>query len=212
MEHRLIKLYSKSHTVPLKVLPGHLATNHSHVNFYIDITTLKTRVSEAEEVARTLAGKYMMNTVVDTIVCLDGTQVIGALLAQELTRNGLASMNAHNTIYVVTPELDANGQLLFRDNLQPMVRGKHVLILMASATTGITIRKSAECVQYYGGEVAGMCAIFSAVKQAEGHEVHAVFHLEDVPEYQSFAPHDCPLCKAGMPIEALVNSFGYSKL
>lgn len=121
-------------------------------------------------------------------------------------------MNAHNTIYVVTPELDANGQLLFRDNLQPMVRGKHVLILMASATTGITIRKSAECVQYYGGEVAGMCAIFSAVKQAEGHEVHAVFHLEDVPEYQSFAPHDCPLCKAGMPIEALVNSFGYSKL
>ena len=191
MEHRLIKLYSKSHTVPLKVLPGHFATNHSHVNFYIDITTLKTRVSEAEEVARTLAGKYMMNTVVDTIVCLDGTQVIGALLAQEL---------------------DANGQLLFRDNLQPMVRGKHVLILMASATTGITIRKSAECVQYYGGEVAGMCAIFSAVKQAEGHEVHAVFHLEDVPEYQSFAPHDCPLCKAGMPIEALVNSFGYSKL
>ena len=205
MEHRLIKLYSKSHTVPLKVLPGHFATNHSHVNFYIDITTLKTRVSEAEEVARTLAGKYMMNTVVDTIVCLDGTQVIGALLAQELTRNGLASMNAHNTIYVVTPELDANGQLLFRDNLQPMVRGKHVLILIASATTGITIRKSAECVQYYGGEVAGMCAIFSAVKQAEGHEVHAVFHLEDVPEYQSFAPHDCPLCKAGMPIEALVN-------
>lgn len=80
MEHRLIKLYSKSHTVPLKVLPGHFATNHSHVNFYIDITTLKTRVSEAEEVARTLAGKYMMNTVVDTIVCLDGTQVIGALV------------------------------------------------------------------------------------------------------------------------------------
>ena len=28
--------------------------------------------------------------------------------------------------------------------------GKHVLILIASATTGITIRKSAECVQYYG--------------------------------------------------------------
>lgn len=89
MEHRPIKLYSGSHTVPLKVLPGHFATNHSHVNFYIDITTLKTRVSEAEEVARTLAGQYMMNTIVDTIVCLDGTQVIGAFLAQELTKNGL---------------------------------------------------------------------------------------------------------------------------
>lgn len=212
MEHRPIKLYSGSHTVPLKVLPGHFATNHSHVNFYIDITTLKTRVSEAEEVARTLAGQYMMNTIVDTIVCLDGTQVIGAFLAQELTKNGLMCMNAHKTIYVITPEMDGNGQLLFRDNLQPMVRGKHVLILMASVTTGITIRKSAECIQYYGGQVAGMCAIFSAVDAAEGHEVYAVFHAKDVPEYQSYSPHECPLCKAGMPIEALVNSFGYSKL
>ena len=58
----------------------------------------------------------------------------------------------------------------FRDNIQPMIRGKHVLILMASVTTGITIRKIAECIQYYNGIAAGVSAIFSAVDPGGRHE------------------------------------------
>ena len=68
MEKRIVKLYAKNNTVPLKVVPGHFATNHSHVNYYIDMTTLKTRLSEAGSVAASLAGLYMTNTIVDTIV------------------------------------------------------------------------------------------------------------------------------------------------
>ena len=52
MENRYIKLQAPGCNVPLKVVPGHFATNHSHINYYIDMTTLKTRVSEAQEVAR----------------------------------------------------------------------------------------------------------------------------------------------------------------
>ena len=33
--------------VPLRVARGHFATNHSHINYYIDITYQKTRLSEA---------------------------------------------------------------------------------------------------------------------------------------------------------------------
>lgn len=212
MESRIVKLYAADTTVPLKVVPGHFATNHSHVNYYIDMTTLKTRVSEADEVAEHLSSKYMLNTVIDTIVCLDGTQVVGALLAQELAHSGLQSMNAHKSLYVVTPETDGNGQLIFRDNLKPMIDGKHVLILMASVTTGQTIRKSAECVCYYGGIMEGVAAIFSAVPEVEGYSVHAVFHEADVPGYASYPAGQCPLCAAGHKLDALVNSFGYSKL
>lgn len=154
----------------------------------------------------------MTNTIVDTIVCLDGTQVIGTLLAQELTRAGYLSMNAHGTIYVVTPEYNSNSQMIFRDNIQPMIQGKHVIVLMASVTTGITIRKSMECISYYGGMLVGISAIFSAVDEVEGQPVNAVFHKDDIPDYQSCAMHDCPLCKEGRRIDALVNSFGYSKL
>ena len=95
MEKRIVKLYAKNNTVPLKVVPGHFATNHSHVNYYIDMTTLKTRLSEAGSVAASLAGLYMTNTIVDTIVCLDGTQVIGARPGTYTRRISLHERSRH---------------------------------------------------------------------------------------------------------------------
>lgn len=212
MENRTMKIMSQSGSVPLKLIYGHFATNHSHVNCYLDMTTLKTRQSEAELAAQALVQHYMATTIVDTILCLDGTQIIGAYLAQELSRAGFVSINAHQTIYVVTPEYDATSQLIFRDNLQPMIRDKHVLILTASVTTGISVRKAMECVQYYGGTTAGTCAIFSAQNQVDGMEVKSVFTPEDVTGYATYSTPDCPLCKNGTPIDALINGYGYSKL
>ena len=76
----------RSGAVALKVAQGHFATNHSHINYYIDITTLKTRLRDAEAVARELAQKYVTSTVIDTIVpAWTAPQVIGACLARELT-------------------------------------------------------------------------------------------------------------------------------
>lgn len=53
--------------------------------------------------AKELVAAYQHNTIVDTVLCLDGTQVIGTCLANELTKDGFANMNAHQTIYVITP-------------------------------------------------------------------------------------------------------------
>ena len=49
METRMFKVYAKADpAVALKVIPGHFATNHSHINYYIDLTTLKARQNEAQ--------------------------------------------------------------------------------------------------------------------------------------------------------------------
>ena len=208
----MVKLPTNKSSLFLRVAKGHFATSHSHINYYIDITTLKTRLSDAEAVARELAQKYVTSTVIDTIVCLDGTQVIGACLARELTKSGLASINAHQSIYVIRPEYNSNSQLLFRDNLQPMLNGKHVLILMASVATGKTINKSVECVQYYGGIVQGVAAVYSTMKSIDGLDIQSIFSPADLPGYASYEFKDCPYCKQGIKLDALVNSFGYSKL
>src|SRR5574344_1296228 len=114
--------------VPLRLARGHFATNHSHINYYIDITYQKTRLSEAQASAYELVSNFMVNTPVDTILCLDGTAVLGTCLAEELTRRGVQTINAHQSIYVLEPEYNANSQIIFRDNIQPMIRGKHVLV------------------------------------------------------------------------------------
>ena len=206
------KIRTKHKNLFLRVSEGHFATSHSHINYYIDVTTQKTRLSEASALAGELVGYYNNNTIVDTILCLDGTEVIGACLANELTKGNFLNMNAHQTIYIITPEHTSGSQIIFRDNLIPMIKGKNVLILAASVTTGFTAQAAIEAIKYYNGIVAGVCAIFATVDECAGYKVNSVFDPKDLGNYASYPSHECPLCKEGKKIDALVNSFGFSKL
>ena len=196
--------------VPFRVARGHFATNHSHINYYIDISFQKTRLSEAKDVARQLAPYYQMEAV-DTVLCLDGTAVIGTCLAEELTSQA-RGVNSGKTIYVLEPEYNANSQIIFRDNVVSLIRNKRVLVLMASVTTGYTANRSIEAIGYYGGTVAGVASLYSAVSASAGLPVHSVYDVNDLPGYESYDYRDCPYCKAGRRLDALVNSFGYSAL
>lgn len=208
----IINLPVRRGNAPLRYARGHFATNHSHINYYIDITYQKTRLSEAKDSARELVAHFINNTPVDTILCLDGTAVLGTCVAEELTKSGFRTINQHQTIYVVEPEYNANSQIMFRENIQPMIQNKHVLVLMASVTTGFTAKRSIEAIGYYGGKVAGVAAIYRAVDEVAGYPVRSVYSVEDLPDYASFDYRDCPYCKQGKKIDALVNSFGYSAL
>ena len=213
MDNQWIKIYApRSKTIVLRVMKGHYTTCHSHVNMYIDLTTMKTRLREASDAARVIAKQYSISTIVDTIVCLDGCEVIGAQLAHELTRIGVPTMNTHNTIYIITPEFNTNGQMIFRDNIQPAIVGKHILLLVASATTGDTIRRSLDCIEYYGGIVDGINAIFSAVDEIDGANIHSIFKAKDLPDYYSYKISECPLCKNNQKLDAIIDSSGYIKL
>ena len=199
----MIKIKTKQNNLFLRVSRGHFATNHSHSNYYIDVVAQKSRLSEAKAVAKALCGNYNYSTtIIDTILCLDGTEVIGTCLADQLTKNDFMNINAHQTIYVMTPEMTGSSQMIFRDNLVPMIQGKHVLILAVSVATG----------RYYGGEVSGVASIFSTTEECVGYTVNSVFNPNDLDGYFTVPSHECPLCKQGKKLDALINSYGYSKL
>lgn len=213
MEENIIKIPSRVNSaLALKIIPGHFATSHSHIKYYIDMTTMKSRQNEAMQAANIIANQYSSTKAVDTIVCMDGCEVIGAFLAEKLSENGIMSLNSHKTISIITPEVHSNGQLIFRDNLQPMVANKNIILLLASATTGKTIQKATECIQYYGGIIQGISALFSATNEVSGFPVDSIFHIDDIDGYEAYDPLQCPLCKAGEKLDAIVNSYGYSKL
>ena len=48
----MVKLPTNKSSLFLRVAKGHFATSHSHINYYIDVTTQKARLSEAKAVAR----------------------------------------------------------------------------------------------------------------------------------------------------------------
>ena len=45
---------------------------------------VKSRHNNARETAKVLAAAYLSNTTVDTIVCMEETEVIGTFLAEQL--------------------------------------------------------------------------------------------------------------------------------
>ena len=52
MESRMTKISARGDKkIQLKVIPGHFATPQSHITHYLDLTTMRSRSSEALRVA-----------------------------------------------------------------------------------------------------------------------------------------------------------------
>ena len=115
-------------------------------------------------------------------------------------------------IYLLRENLSRDGKFIFRENARFMLDGKNVLLLLASVTTGGTVRKGMRCVQYYKGNVAGVASIYSHVKEVDGIPVVSLFNTNDLPGYASHRPDECPLCKAGQPLDAMIDTYGYAAL
>lgn len=212
MEPKFYKIPVCVGDVSLRVAKGHFATRNSHTNYFVDVTDQQSCVRDAEAVAQQLAQHLTQQMMVDTILCMDGTRVIGTCLAQKLTQGGFRSINAGREIYVLREHLGTNGKLIFRDNARHMLEGKNVLLLLASVTTGGTVRRGIECVKYYSGNVAGIAAIYSHQKEIDGIPITSLFDTNDLPGYASYLPEECPMCKERQELDAVVDKYGYSAL
>lgn len=212
MEPKFFKIPVCVGDVSLNVAKGHFATRNSHTNYFVDVTRQQSCVRDAEAVARQLAQRLNQNLMVDTILCMDGTRVIGTCLAQKLTQGGFRSINAGKEVYVLRENPGTNGKLIFRDNARFMLEGKNILLLLASVTTGGTVRKGIECVRYYQGNVAGIAAVYSHQKEIDGVPIVSLFDTNDLPGYASYLPEECPMCREKQELDAVVDKFGYSAL
>lgn len=207
MEKRATELFSTlNREISIKVIPGHFATKHSHVSHCIDMTHVKSSLNSAKAAARLLSDSFT-STPVDTIITLERMKMVGAFMAHYLSHSGI---NLNHDIAVITPEL-VEDKLVLRDNFLPFVMHSHVLLLTASATTGKTIQSGIEGIRYYGGSPVGAATVFGSEFDCDV-PVVKLFGLKDIQGYVSYPVQDCPLCKSGQKVDAVVNSYGYSKL
>lgn len=194
--------------VSIQVAAGHFATNHSHVNQYVDLTDVKSRHLMAKRVAKILS-EGCAQTKIDSIICLDGTNMLGAYIADSLAGDGV---NSGSDICVLTPELNPSNQLVFLQNTQEMISGKSVLMLLASVSTGKTILRASECIDFYKGNLSAICAVFSASHDFRGIPIKSVFTEADLSDYHTYATNECEMCQSNRRIDAKINSFGFSSL
>ena len=204
---------ARNERIFIHVMPGHFVSANNHINFYIGTSDIKHNHAVSVDAAMMLSQYYNENDIhVDTVLCLYETQTLGAYLAHELARPSMLSPNPQQELYVVSAEYDASGNLIFRDNLLRMIKEKRVVILISCITSGRTVARAMDSIAYYGGSVAGISAVFSAVDQVEGAPVNAIFTKADVPGYTAYSMHSCPYCAKGIPVDAISNGYGYSRL
>lgn len=207
MERRAYDVFSLANSeVTIKVIPGHFATRHSHVNYCVDMTKVKSDLHSSKAAAKLFCDAFS-STPVDTIITLDRMKMVGAFLAHYLSHSQL---NKGQNIAVITPEITGD-KMILRDNFLPYVKDKNVLLVTASATTGKDVRSVVEGIEYYGGTPVGVANVFGAAFECKVPHVK-LFGMDDVTDYASYSPVDCPLCKKGVKVDAVVNSYGYSKI
>ena len=202
--------HAKNKDVVLRYIPGHFITPNSHVNYYMDLSDMKARQREARATGEELANFYLASEVIDTILCLNGTEIVGAYMANKLTQAGIISANRHQTMYIASPEYNTSGQMMFRENTQHMIKDKKVLVLIDTATTGSTLKSALGSIRFYGGTTVGISAIFSVATQIESIPIRSLYSTRDLPDYASYHPESCPLCSGGVAVDAICNGFGYS--
>jgi orotate phosphoribosyltransferase len=213
MEKNAFKVsLEKNPLISINVIPGHFTTNNMHLNYYLDVSGLKSDVWVAKDVAKQIAIPYLSRSIIDTIVCLENTEVIAAFLADELQMEGQAVMNSGNNIHIVTPMNNVHGNMMFHDNLLEHITNKNILLLIATISSGRAMNVAMECIEYYGGRLAGVSALFVAAHGKLRHEVNTLFNTDDIPEYKLFSIDECEMCKAGVKIDAFVNNEGYTKI
>jgi orotate phosphoribosyltransferase len=166
----------------------------------------------ANDVAQELAIPYFTSTIVDTIVCMEKTEVIGAFLAQELLQHGATVMNSGSEIHVVTPTNNVNGNMIFQDNVAGWISNQHVLLLIASVSSSRALHIGMDCISYYGGRLAGISALFVASPDNQKNQINALFTSEDIPGYKMFTTAECEMCKEDIKLDAIVSSEGYTKI
>jgi orotate phosphoribosyltransferase len=201
---------AKNPLISMNVIPGHFTTSNNHISHYLDMSDMKSNALIARDIARELAVPYLANTPVETIVCMERTDVIGAYLAEELLQNGTAVNNDGGEIRVVTPVSNQYMNLIFPGSTIDWIANKYVLLLVASINGGRTVKSALECLSYYGGTVVGISTLFLASTDKQWENVNTLFTADDVPGYHLRTPSECEMCQAGLKLDAIVSSDGYT--
>ena len=152
MESRSIKVKcAKNSKMSIDIIPGHFATSHSHVNYYVDMTKIKHRIAMAQEAAATLASEYA-GTPVDTIVCMKlSDEGVTIFFSTHITSD--LDKCADRIVYIRSGEILAQNELssfaagyriyeLTSDQLTTAVREKS--LGAARTKTGISVLTKAD--------------------------------------------------------------------
>ncbi|MCF7855610.1 MAG: orotate phosphoribosyltransferase [Candidatus Pacebacteria bacterium] len=169
------------------LLSGHFLLRsglHSDKYFQAALVLQHTRI--AEELCSALAATFK-GTPIDTVI---SPAVGGIVVGQEVGRAC--------GVRAVFAEKDGDGGLVLRRGFR-LEPGENVLVAEDVVTRGGRVQQTIDLVRAAGANVAGVAVLVDrSGGQAEfGVPLHSLVKLQ----LTTYRPEECPLCKAGKPLE-----------
>lgn len=183
---------------------GHfVGVSGRHLDTYITKDALLPDTFEVSKIARTIAEK-VRNLKVDAVV----GPAIGGIILSQWTAHHLSRIQKKKVFSFYTEKTSDAGQVFTR-GYDEKVKGKNLLVVEDTVTTGGSAMKVVNAVKQAGGKVAKVMVITNRdPKQVNSKSLGIPFaSLCDLP-LVSYNPKDCPMCKVGMPVNT---KFGHGK-
>lgn len=175
---------------------GHfVGTSGLHFDTYINKDFLYPHTEETSHICKIFAEKYK-DADIETVV---GPALGGIILSQWVAR--YLSEIYGKEVFGVYTEKTLDGRQVFTRGYEKYVKNnKRVLVVEDIITTGGSILKVIKTVKDAGGNIIGVCAMVNKNKDIKKDVFEVPFDALSDLYIPSYIAENCPLCKAGIPI------------
>jgi orotate phosphoribosyltransferase len=172
-------------------------TSGQHGSVYVNKDAVYPYVDTVSDICKEFAHEFDGFC----IDCVVGPAMGGIILAQWTASHCVTSQVRAPLAFFAEKE----GEIfVFRRGYDKLLLGKKVLVVEDILTTGGSVKRLVEAIRKLGGEVIGVAAICNrGGVTAEDLGVPVLYCLLSV-DLESWTEEECPLCKAGVPINTEV--------
>lgn len=196
IEGRALEIFAQSKAI---ITGSHIIyTSGRHGSEYVNKDAVYPDTEAADELCEFIAEHFQDDEIEVVVAPVEGGITLSHEIAGDLTK-----LTGHKTLGVYVDK--EGGTLVFKRGYDEFVKGKRVLVADDVLTTGGSVTKLVELVRSLGGEVIAVAVLCNrgGVKAEDIGNVSELFALSNV-QMESFEENDCPLCKAGVPINTEV--------
>ncbi len=178
-EADILKIFEDSNAL----LKGHfLLSSGLHSDKYLQCALVLQRTDIASKLCSEIAGEFKDNSV-DVVV---SPAIGGIIVGQEVAR-------ALKCRAIFCEKED--GKMVFRRGFS-VEKGSRALVVEDVVTTGGSIKRVADTVASYGGNVIGYGCIVDRSGEKQDFELNSLLKVH----VKTYKPQECPMCKEGIAI------------
>lgn len=181
-------------------------TSGKHGSVYINKDALYPHTKEASRVGQLFAEKFKDADIEVVAAPAVGGTILSQWTAYHLSKlKGKEILSAYTEKDKGTTASAAESEQLFRRGYDKIVAGKNVLVIEDLTTTGMSVKKVVDAVRAIGGKVIAVCVMINRdPEHVNSDTIGAPFSSLGVIKADAVDAAECPLCKAGKPINTSV--------